>query len=151
MNVDAVDFHVIVIAHKVDGVSYLSQFACVLEEVYHDVRLVYTEAEVSLALLGTLLTSLSERLDKRKSRHPCTDIVNGGKVEIVEILPVAASADVLRGKQTQTVRFERTLACYALGVADALTCAVLSDNHQRLLAARSTRSQFTAALHAYLL
>lgn len=86
MNVDAVDFHVLVIAHKVDGVSYLSQFACVLEEVYHDVRLVYTEAEISLALLGTLLASLSERLDKRKSRHPCADIVNGGKVEIVEIL-----------------------------------------------------------------
>ena len=103
VNVDAIDFNVLVIAHKVDGVSYLSQFACVLEEVHHNVRLVDTEAEISLALLGALLANFGERLHKSKSRHPCADIVDGGKVEIVEILLVAASADVLSGKQTQMV------------------------------------------------
>ena len=150
MNVNARYLHVLVVAHKVDGLRYLGQFASIIEEISHDVGLVDTEAKVSLTLLGTLLASLGSRLYKSNGRHPGSYIVNGTNGEIVEILLVATSAEVLSGKQTQVFGPKRALACNGLTVAYALLSSVLALYHQRLLSFISHCSQFAATLHAYL-
>ena len=150
MNIDARYLHILVVAHKVDGLRYLGQFASIIEEISHDVGLVDTEAKVSLTLLGTLLACLGCRLNKCKGRHPGSYIVYGANGEIVEILLVATSAEVLSGKQTQVFGLKRTLVCNGLAVANALLSSVLALYHQRLLSLISHCSQFSATLHAYL-
>ena len=150
MNIDVRNLHILVVAHKVDGLRYLGQFACVLKEISHNIRLVDTETEVSLTLLGTLLACLGSRLYKGNVRHPSSNIVDSCNLEIVEILPVSTSADVLSGKQTQVFGPKRALACNGLAVANALLSSVLALYHQRLLRFISHCSQFAATLHAYL-